>query len=263
MTSDIHSNAEAYVVGGLEPDQATEYAQHLSDCAACQAEVAAMRELTADLSEAVATDPPPALRAAILAEIATTPQASATQDAPVGRHAGPEGATPEPTPMNVVPLQRRGRSTRVLALVAAAAVVAAIAVGGWAIQGRNSARDDANTYEAQVALLTSLLATPDVQTKSVPATEGGTATVVRSADKDVAMLVASDLPELPSGKVYEAWTFDGDTPVAAGTFEASDPRVMHQLPSAGISTPTVALTVEPAGGTDAPTSDPVAVLDLS
>jgi hypothetical protein len=255
----MHSNAEAYVIDGLQPAEAAEYEQHLSTCAECQAEVAALRELTSGLSAAVATDPPPALRAAILAEIATTPQ-----EMPAGRHSAPAdaGGPAEPA-SNVLPMERRSRSSRVFALVAAAAVVAAIAVGGWAIQSRNDARDDASTYEAQVTLLTSLLATPDVQTASVPATDGGTATVVRSADKDVAMLVASDLPELPSGKVYEAWTFDGDTPVAAGTFEQSDPRVMHQLPSAGISTPTVAVTVEPEGGTDTPTSDPVAVLDLS
>jgi anti-sigma-K factor RskA len=87
--------------------------------------------------------------------------------------------------------------------------------------------------------------------------------VVRSADQGVAMLIGSDLPDLPSGKVYEAWTFDGDTPIAAGTFTASGEETMHVLPAAGVDTSTVAVTVEPEGGSDAPTSDPVVVVDLS
>lgn len=227
-----------------------------------------MRELTAQLSQSVAADPPPALRASVLDQIASMPQQSADPvDLPEprgGRHASPSSA-PAPEPVapegsNVVAMKRRSWATRASALVAAAAVLGAIAVGGWAIQGRNDARDDTAAAQQQVEQLTAVLGSADVQTASVPAATGGTATVVRSADKGVALLIASDLPDLPNDQVYEAWTFDDETPVAAGTFATNS---THQLPSAGIDTSTVAVTVEPAGGVDAPTSDPIAVIDLT
>lgn len=269
--SEIHSNAEAFVVGALDASEAAEFQQHLTGCADCREEVASMREITAQLSQSVAADPPPSLRASILDQIAATPQDAAEDVAlpepRAGRHTSP-GAAPTAhssaaaADSNVVPIKRHSWARRAPALVAAAAVLAAIAIGGWAIQSRNEARDQTATANEQIAQLTTVLAAPDVQTVSAPATDGGTTTVVRSADQGVALLVASDLPDLPSGKVYEAWTFDGETPVAAGTF-GSGADSTHQLPSAGVNTATVAVTVEADGGSDVPTSDPVAVIDLS
>lgn len=269
--SDIHSNAEAYVVGALEPAEAAEFQQHLTGCHECREEVAAMREITVQLSQSVAADPPPSLRASILDQIASTPQDSADDVALPeprgGRHASASAASGAEAPAgsgpsNVVPIKRRSLATRASALVAAAAVLAAIAVGGWAIQSRNDARDETAAANQQMEQLTAVLAAPDVQTVSAPATDGGTTTVVRSADQGVALLVASGLPDLPSDKVYEAWTFDGETPVAAGTF-GSAADATHQLPAAGVGTSTVAVTIEPEGGSDTPTSDPISVVDLT
>lgn len=267
MTDDLHSNAEAYVVGALEPVEVSEFEQHLTECADCREEVASMREITAQLSQSVATDPPPALRTTILQQIAATPQETGERvELPgprAGRHVSPVAADEPPAVpggSNVVPM-KRSWSKRAPALIAAAAVVCAIAVGGWAIQSRNAARDDTAAAQEQVEQITSALGATDVQTESVVAAGGGTATVVRSADKDVALLVAHDLPALPSGKTYEAWTFKKDgTPVAAGTFSTNS---AHKLPAAGVDTSTVAVTIEPEGGVDAPTSDAIAVIDLS
>lgn len=225
-----------------------------------------MREVTAQMSQSLATDPPPALRASILAEVASTAQ-DGTDSVPLpaprgGRHAAPMVAD-EPVAAtetsNVVPI-KRSWAKRAPALIAAAAVLGAVAVGGWAIQSRNAAQDDTAAVQQQVEQLTSVLGATDVQTESVRAAGGGTATVVRSTEQGVALLVATDLPELPSDQVYEAWTFDDETPVPAGTFSTDS---THQLPSAGVDTSVVAVTIEPAGGSDAPTSDPIAVLELT
>jgi anti-sigma-K factor RskA len=265
--TDIHSNADPYVVGALEPTEVTEYEQHLAECPECREEVAAMREITAQLSQTVATDPPASLRASILEQVASTPQ-DAADPVPVpgpraGRHASPVApaeSAPAPEGSNVIPM-KRSWAQRAPALLAAAAVICAIAVGGWAIQSRNAARDDTAAAQQQFEELTSALGATDVQTQSVVAAGGGTTTVVRSADQGVALLVATGMPDLPSDKAYEAWTFKKDgTPVAAGTFSTNG---THQLPAAGLKTSTVAVTVEPAGGVDAPTSDAIAVIDLS
>lgn len=244
MTDDIHAAAASYVVGGLPPDELQAYETHLAGCADCQAEVAELEETTLVLSEAVATEPPPQLRDSVMAAIASTPQES-----------------PSVEPSNVVPL-RRSSGNRAIALVAAAAVVVAVGFGGWALQSRNSARDDAQLAQAQAAQLAEVVAAPDSQSASAEVSGGGSATVVRSQSQGVALLVAADLPALPDGKTYEAWTIDG-APAPAGTFESGGSHTTLELTPAAVDTSTVAVTVEPAGGSDQPTTDPIVAIDLT
>ena len=289
MTDDLHSNAELYAIGALDADEAIEFEAHLSQCDDCREEVAAMRDLTARLSQAVATDPPVTLRASILDAVASTPQDSLAKESPAahakegpvshakeggaslakespataaipGRHAAAAAAeaAAEPDQSTVVPI-RRSWATRASSLVAAAAVVGAVAFGTWAISDRNAARDDAR----QASQLIQVLSAGDAETASAVSPDGGTATVVRSKSQGVALLVASDLPDVSKDdKVYEAWTIDGQTPVPAGIFSADDQGNV-ELPAAALETDTVAVTVEDEGGSDTPTSDIIMAFDLS
>ena len=93
-------------------------------------------------------------------------------------------------------------------------IAAAIAFGGWALIDRNEARDQATAANQVVDLLTA----GDAQTASATSTVGGTATVIRSQSEGAALLVASGLPDPGDGKIYEAWTIKGQTPVPAGLF---------------------------------------------
>jgi anti-sigma-K factor RskA len=258
--SDIHSLAGEYVLGSLTESETEEFESHLATCPDCREEVAEMRDIAVQLSDAVATDPPPSLRVAVLDQIAHTAQdpVPARDDAsPVevsGRHLV-EGSTAS----NVVPMQRSlQRRSRTAGLLAAAAVLAAIAMGGWAVHSRSEARD----ATAQAQTLTSVLAANDVRTVSGDFGSGGDGTVVLSRSQGKALLVAADLPALPSGKVYEAWTIKDTPPVAAGTFSADASQTVVKLPPTAVDADQVAVTVEQAGGSDHPTTDPVFVVKI-
>ena len=157
--NDLHSLAGEYALGGLSDEETQQFETHLETCPDCREEVAAMREIAVQLSEGVATDPPPTLRASVLQQIAETAQDSAdsrpalvaTPDEQEGGRHLPEGASSaEGAGTNVVPLQRSvQRRNRLVGLLAAAAVVVAIAMGGWAVQSRNDA--DQATAQAQQA----------------------------------------------------------------------------------------------------------------
>jgi len=70
------------------------------------------------------------------------------------------------------------------------------------------------------------------------------------------LLIASNLPALPAGKVYEMWVIPkGGAPRPAGLFQ-SGPQgtAMHILTGAVDSSVTLAVTVEPESGSPAPTS---------
>jgi anti-sigma-K factor RskA len=63
------------------------------------------------------------------------------------------------------------------------------------------------------------------------------------------------LDQTPSGKTYEAWVIEGDTPRPAGLFAGGCRSVQLQEPVA--SGDVVAVTLEDEGGVDSPTSDPL------
>ncbi len=264
--NDLHSLAGEYAVGCLTEEETTEFESHLATCPDCREEVAEMRDIAVQLSKAVAAEPPTGLRASVLAKISQTAQDAPAHAGVQPARQGDEAADPSehseapgvhvggsaPAASNVVPFQRRTSSTWVAGILAAAAVLAAIAMGGWAV----SNRDDARVSTAQNLQLTHLLTAGDVRTASGQFSGGGSGTVVLSASQHQALLVAADLPELPSGQVYEAWTItDSTTP--AGTFTKGGSGTIVSLPPAAVDASAVAVTVEPEGGSDHPTSKPL------
>ena len=268
--TDMHSLAGEYAVGSLTPDETEEYEAHLATCPSCREEVADMRDIAAQLSEAVATDPPATLRESVLAQIAQTPQRSATTAEPLrhdtaatgGAAYGPATTPPATTSQgstrsNVIPMQRRGLAGRAAGLMAAAALVAAVAMGGWALTNRNEARD----ATARAEQLAALLAARDVRTVSSEFATGGEGTVVVSASRGEALLVTADLPELSGDEVYQAWT--GKESMEPAGVVADDPETnVVELPDEALDADQIAVTVEPAKGLRAPTTDPVFLVDL-
>ena len=73
------------------------------------------------------------------------------------------------------------------------------------------------------------------------------------------MLVAEGLPQLPTDRTFELWFVRGDEPVPAGTFDADGGAAMAELTGTMQPGDTIAVTVEPAGGSPsgAPTTAPI------
>jgi anti-sigma-K factor RskA len=251
MSDDLHTLASEYAVGALPDDEAQRFEAHLETCADCRTEVAEMRDIAVQLSAAVATDPPPSLRAAILEQIANTAQDAPPAGRVTAAAGGASGAS------NVIPMQRSPQRTRIAGLLAAAALLVAVAMGGWAIHSHNEAQQ----ATAQAQQLTQVLAAKDVQTASGDFGNGGNGTVVVSKSQRSALLVTSGLPTLPSGKVYEAWTIK-QSPRPAGTFSAGSAQSVVSLPADAVTADQVAVTVEPSGGSSKPTTNPVFAVTL-
>jgi anti-sigma-K factor RskA len=148
--------------------------------------------------------------------------------------------------------QRAGGARRWIVGVAAAAV---IGLGGIGVGAYVSAQNDP---------VNQVLQAQDVQKQSAPVPGGGTAMISASSAKDSFVVLMDGVAPAPEGKVYQLWTLpkDGSAPVPQGTMDAqtlSKPAVVKGLSSAS----SVAITVEPAGGSQAPTSAPVLVVALS
>jgi hypothetical protein len=87
---------------------------------------------------------------------------------------------------------------------------------------------------------------------------GGTVTVVDSARLRRAVVITRDVPEPPAGRTYQMWLQTADRQmVPAGLMGGGDHTVvLHGDSSRAIG---AGLTVEPAGGSQRPTTEPLAL----
>jgi anti-sigma factor RsiW len=74
-----------------------------------------------------------------------------------------------------------------------------------------------------------------------------------SVNKGVAEMTVTGLPDAPAGKTYEVWVINGTTPARAGLFHEGGKQTLT-LGRPVTSGATVAVTLEKAGGVDAPTT---------
>ncbi|NEA43636.1 anti-sigma factor, partial [Streptomyces sp. SID11385] len=112
----------------------------------------------------------------------------------------------------------------------------------------------------RAARLDAVLSAPDVKVASAPLDAGGRATVVVSRARDGAVFAATGLPTPPAGKVYQLWYDVNGTMRPAGLLPTSSGTVlMHGSPRTATA---MGVTVEPEGGSRAPTSKPVALMAL-
>ncbi|MGX5357405.1 anti-sigma factor [Kocuria sp. KH4] len=263
-SDDVHGDAALYAVDALEPEERAAFEEHLRGCAACRAEVDSFGEVGAALASAVAQDPPPALRGNVLAAIHGT-RSGAPAIPPAGTPA-PSAALPGSSAdpgsgADVVSLaeRRRPRRQRLAAAAAAAVLLPGAALGGWAIGTQTEQREQQQLAAQEQDRQTRLLAAADVATHRLEV-DGSAATLVVSAQEDAAMLVAADLPAPEEGREYQLWLMQDGSPVPDAHFGGG--RVQVWLEGDVDRAGAVAMTVEPAGGSETPTLPVLAAVQV-
>jgi anti-sigma-K factor RskA len=119
----------------------------------------------------------------------------------------------------------------------------------------NDARD---SRDAQSALVASLVASGGQVQPLAGNVQGA---VVRTGASGKLVLI--DVPKAADGRTYEAWLIGSDQkPLPAGTFAGGKAVVVPLEGDAG-GKQTVAITVEPEGGSQAPTTKPIASAALA
>ncbi len=234
--SDIHALSGAYAVDALDDIERAQFERHLAGCADCRAEVASLREAAGLLAETTLAAPPARLRDRVLADIGTV--------------------RPLP-PQTVETTAPRRRRFRPAALAAAAAVV--IALGGGAIVWQQPWADE--TEQApRLSAVDRVLQADDAEEYQQSLPDGAEATLIRSKSLNQAVLVANDMAPPPPGTVYELWLeHEGVGMVPAGLMPQGRDATMllEGDPATAIG---AGITVEPAGGSETPTGETVALI---
>ncbi|MDX6399097.1 MAG: hypothetical protein QOJ43_2505 [Gaiellaceae bacterium] len=214
---DLHDLTAGYALDALDPDERARYEEHLASCDVCRDELQGFWQVTGSLAHAAGGPAPPPALRARILEQARSERT------------------------NVVPLRRR-IPPRTLSIAAAVGAVAAIALGIWA----TSLSRDLGAAEDRLALLS------DPNARMVATANGEAQLVVAPTGK--AALVVHKLAPAPRGRDYEIWVFENGVPKPAGLFEKPGVAMLSRRVEPG---QTVAVTLEPDGGVDAPTGKPL------
>ncbi|MGW0625030.1 anti-sigma factor [Streptomyces sp. NPDC002758] len=252
---DPHSLAAPYALDALEPGERRRFEKHLAGCDRCAAEVRALSEDAVRLAWSTAAPAPAALRERVLTAVRTMPQepAPARERAP---QLPPHVWGTEPPPA-------RTRTPRVRPLLvpfatvtaAAALVVAAL----FAVQA-NQTQDRLDAERAQSREIAHVLAAPDARATSSKDARGRGIGVIASVSEGQAVVTLSGYDAPPSGHVRQLWLMRPDVqPRSLGLFEGDTPLVASGF---GKSASSLAVTVEPDGGSAQPTTQPIVQLTL-
>lgn len=235
--NDIHQLTGAYALDAVDDVERARFERHLATCEDCRHEVDSLREAAAMLPESVAVEPPAALRGAVLAGI--------------GQVRPLPPPTPEPTPAAPRPALRRW-----LPLLVAAVVATVLGVGATVWQPWST--DDTSSLSATERVLQA----PDAQTVALDLGAAGRARVVRSPSLRQAVLVTEDMVSAPPGKVYEVWLQDDAGAMLPAALMPDRPDQSVLLDGDAAAATGAGITVEPDGGSTAPTSDPIALFEF-
>jgi len=232
---------DAYVLGALPQEEQAEFERYLAAHPERQAEVdelGAFANLLAFSPQQ--QQPPPELRRRVMEVIEA--------------EAAPRRVRRRPMFAGI----REYLNGRNLALGAAAMLV--IGLLSWNVLLQDQVRDlTGKVEEAQ--------AEQQVQESRTIPLEGawarqGASAEVATIDDNRVILVAEDMPSVPENRTLQIWVIHDDVPTPSGLFDPDGDMTATAVTTSIEKADAIAVTVEPAGGSDKPTSDPVLLTEL-
>lgn len=229
---EVRESIPAYVLGAVPAEEMALIRAHILSCDECLAEADRFAETTSSLSLAVEPVPLPSGFADRVVAAATGETASDVADA--GRV------------VTRVSRPRRGLYGFRWSLVPTAAFIALIIAVSAVSVSLYQANQTAERERQAIAAIIQGHGGIDLQGPG-----GAVATLVPT--ESGSLFIASGLKEVPDEKTYQLWLTKGDEPTSAGTFEVSEGLVMFESSKSINGYTGAAVTIEPAGGSPAPT----------
>lgn len=242
----------AYAADAVEDEvERRRFERHLAECEPCREEVRTLRETAARLADAASVTPPARLRAQVLADIARTAQLPPTAERP-----GTSIPARDLTDRGGAASRPGRRLARIGAI--AASVVALAGIGLGAAGGLQLYR--ARQAEEQARVVLAIAADPAARRVSGAVAGGGTATVVVAGSR--AALLTTGVPALTGDRTYQLWLVRPNQIVSAGLGPAGPDAAgqWSRLIEGVRPGDSVAISVEPEGGSQQPTTTPITVL---
>ncbi|GAA3836079.1 hypothetical protein KACC15558_17620 [Brevibacterium ammoniilyticum] len=218
--------------------------------------------------DAVAQEDSPAEAAPRNSESTTSAPIGATSSAAgSGSASAAPSATESESAASAEPIdlaQRRRRRMRTWLPWAAAAaavilVVTGFSVNAWQMQRKQDAVAERLEHtQRTLDDATRLLSAPDLKASTTVLATGGTVTVVSSEAEQAIRVSTADVAD-PQDKSLQMWVIGADGAKSAGLLVGSLAYVDDSTFGAGSQ---FGITVEPSGGSEQPTTEPILAVDL-
>jgi len=245
MTADIHALTGAYALDAIPEFERAEFERHLAECESCAQEVRELQATATRLGEAASDQPPAELKSQVLARIAEVRQLPPVDDLTARRERRSAAKAP--------------LVTKFLGVAAALLLVVSVSLGVLLVRNTN----DLDSTQQQAAAVSNLLSAGDAKVVSGSTTTGLNGTVVVSRERGQVMLLAGNVPSAPDGKTYQVWLMGDGAPRPIGLMAPNRSGHASLLTTPGIgAAQDIGVTVEPAGGSPAPTGDLVMQMTL-
>lgn len=257
LRRDLHSLAAPYALDALDARERARFEKHLERCERCAAEVRALAEDTVRLAWSTAAPAPSALRERVLTAVRTTPQAPSLQEVPRARtgHLPAHVWGTEPPPRS-----RRARRMPLFVPLATATAAAALVVASLFAVQADRTRDELDAARAQQREIAHVLSAPDARATAERDSQGRGIGVIASAKEASAVVTLTGYDSLPDDRVHQLWLMrPGAQPRSLGLLAGDTPLVTEGMNADATS---LAVTVEPDGGSTQPTSQPIVQLAL-
>lgn len=228
MSTDLHTLSGAYAIDALSATEADSFAAHLDGCPACRDELRELQEVAARMGASESTPPPSALKARVLA-------------------AADRQSQLPPTVTSVDFAHPRRWTSRIVGAAAAVILVISVGIGYSQMQDRNEPPVAAGSV-AQV------FKAPDAHTATVQTSDGTKLRIATSADFGQMAVDTDSLRSLTSKQVYQMWALHNGRATSVGVIDDVAAGKVMPIPTYGT---TIAITVEPAGGSKQPTAKPI------
>ena len=259
----IQDLAAAYALGALSPDEVSRFEAFLATSPATQQEVAELREVAALLALGQSDTAPSAdLRDRVMARVGG-------KAVPISR--------PAVTPTATAPSVSRRRVQPLYWGALAASILAAVALGWSSAQLKQevaSLRQTLASTEASLAERQQRLEEREATLNSIFEPSVKLYQLTASGDpepsiqlfwdqqRNTAIIHGFRLKPVPGGREYQLWFIKDGKPVPSVTFkpESTGHARVEKIPvPAGGALSAAAITVEPEGGSQQPTSTPILV----
>jgi hypothetical protein len=252
---DLAADVVGRALHALEPDEEARVAEHLQDCEACRSLLAQTHETMAVLAHAVpALDPPPELRARLLAAAAAEPAPVPDRREPVPRttaareqpleppraeslEAAPESPTGPTGPDRPIPppVPMSWRSAAVLLLTAVVAAVVVLVARGAVGPDANDPRVAA-VQRAQQVVASAQARDPFVRTASLVEPSSGTVAAVVLDGSSGRRVVPVDMPTAGAGRAVVLWRVAGNDASPIATVDPTGSLTPMPVPAGAPST---------------------------
>lgn len=257
-----------FALNALSQAERDKVLQHADTSDTASQELDSLQQTAAYLGLTVPEiQPPPRIKANVMDAIRTVEQIPASvAETQAVRFATEAKAQPYPANAPAESMQKaRKKSQKFFALAAGILLVASGALGAM-VWNLNTQQQQMNTLiqamKSERDTMMQILSAPDMQSKSQTLDDGATIRLSYSAESGAMAVSTHSMPKLPEGKGYELWLISAEKATPAGMLDLSNASATAMITGSMEGITHFGITVEPATGSPAPTTEPILLQSL-